>query len=137
FVVVTGDLSNSYGLQDQTQWDLYNECLAESALLDPSFWVDMAGNHDSYGVESTSDETNLFCSMSATSQREGHCVTHLDDTPYDTDTMHQGSVSSSSSVSTLTLNDYDTLRSDSSVPPMSHPLYRLAAGKIPDGDTVT
>ncbi|GIQ82831.1 hypothetical protein KIPB_004041, partial [Kipferlia bialata] len=75
FNVVTGDISDSrpetltgvaFGFVPlEEDWVLYEDILEENLLLDPYYWVDVRGNHDTYSVDSFESEFNYYCSYSA------------------------------------------------------------------------
>eukprot|EP01117_Protostelium_nocturnum_P006308 TRINITY_DN2276_c3_g1_i1.p1 TRINITY_DN2276_c3_g1~~TRINITY_DN2276_c3_g1_i1.p1 ORF type:complete len:693 (+),score=230.69 TRINITY_DN2276_c3_g1_i1:536-2614(+) len=65
FVLHTGDLTDGKGskgdwTQQEIDWKTYRKTLEDNGLFDRSFWVDIRGNHDSYGAPLWNSPLNLY-----------------------------------------------------------------------------
>ncbi|KAG9392472.1 Calcineurin-like phosphoesterase [Carpediemonas membranifera] len=77
FVLLTGDLTDSRtGLEGMrtrqwpADWMTYASMVGRQ---DPLYWIDMRGNHDTYGVDDFTASNNYFCSYSLASTLPGRC----------------------------------------------------------------
>ncbi|GIQ81196.1 hypothetical protein KIPB_002116 [Kipferlia bialata] len=140
FVVVTGDLCDGWTEQVPPDWALYHATLEEGALLDTSYWVDIKGNHDAYGVVSDRDYNNTYCIASVSCHRDGHCSDPNFDGRKMSLSEDTGSLSLSSVLVPFGTDDYTRLRAGQEgqdTPPVHHRWYRALAGQPKHTDTLT
>lgn len=65
FVLITGDLTDGKtargsGQQNQQEWIQYSDTLKARGYYDPSFVIDLPGNHDFFGVGDQNQPDNYF-----------------------------------------------------------------------------
>ncbi|PRP81817.1 hypothetical protein PROFUN_10806 [Planoprotostelium fungivorum] len=83
FVLHTGDITDGQKnklkwTQQEEDWITYKNALTENGMFDRSFWLDIRGNHDSYGVGPWTSPRNLYNQYAVFGSQSNATSTHRD-----------------------------------------------------------
>ncbi|GIQ85059.1 hypothetical protein KIPB_006670 [Kipferlia bialata] len=108
FVLITGDLTHNRqgGCHSgqlycpvEADWQEYQSIVTEYGLDDPTYWVDMRGNHDTYAVRGAGSPDNRYCQYGVSAQRPTHCRAYLGPPPIEQHALSDVSAASTVGVS--------------------------------------